>query len=175
MAPDPFADRVPSLSALGARFDHAAVAAPRLRDLLPLYSDVLGGTIQNGGDNQRVGYRALQLGYPDGSKIELMEPLTGSTFFDRFFARGGGLHHVTFKVDDIHAAIDGLAAVGLTPTSVYLDDELWREVFVHPHEASGVLVQLAQAAPGYPPPPGDLTVERVLAGHGERGNGVASP
>jgi methylmalonyl-CoA/ethylmalonyl-CoA epimerase len=175
MTPDPLADSTAALSALGARFDHAAVAAPRLRDLLPLYRDLLGGVIQNGGDNQRVGYRALQLGYTDGSRIELMEPLGGSTFFDRFFARGGGLHHVTFKVDDIRAAIDGLAAVGLTPTSVYLDDELWREVFVHPREGHGVLVQLAQTAPGYPPPPGQLTVEQVLAGRGENGNGVASP
>lgn len=175
MSPDPIADRFPTLSAVGARFDHAAVAAPRLRDLLPLYRDLLGGVIQNGGDNPRVGYRALQLGYADGSRLELMEPLAGSTFFDRFFARGGGLHHVTFKVDDIHAAIDGLAAVGFTPTSVYLDDELWQEVFVHPREASGVLVQLVEAAPGYPPPPVDLTVDQVLAGRGERGDGIASP
>jgi methylmalonyl-CoA/ethylmalonyl-CoA epimerase len=163
------------LTSIGARFDHTAVAAPRLRDLLPLYADLLGGRVVNGGDNQRVGYRALQLGYSDESRIELMEPLGGSTFFDSFFARGGGLHHVTFKVDDIHAAIDGAGRLGLTVVGVFLDDEEWKEAFLHPRAAHGVLVQFAQVAPGYPPPPGDLTIDQILAGHGERGNGIASP
>lgn len=60
-----------------------------------------------GGDNPRVGYRALQLAFPDDRRIELMEPHPGSAFFDRFFRRtgGGGMHHVTFMVDDIHRAL----------------------------------------------------------------------
>jgi methylmalonyl-CoA/ethylmalonyl-CoA epimerase len=158
-----------------AVFDHAAVAAPRIRDLLPLYVGVLGGRIVNGGDNQRVGYRALQLEFPDGSRIELMEPLAGSSFFDKFFKRGGGLHHVTFKVADIRAAIERMEAAGIPLTGAFLDDPNWREVFVHPREASGVLVQLAQAAPGYPPRPGNLTIDDVLAGRGATGTGEPSP
>lgn len=157
-----------------AVFDHTAVAARRLLDLLPFYRNLLGGKIANGGDNPRVGYRAMQLAYRDGSKIELMEPLPGSTFFDRFFARGGGLHHVTFKVADIGLAIDALEAGGWPTTGLFLDSDDWKEVFLHPRDASGVLVQLAQARPGYPPPPGDLTVEQVLAGRGECGNGIPS-
>jgi methylmalonyl-CoA/ethylmalonyl-CoA epimerase len=160
---------------LAAQLDHAAVAAPRIRELLPLYRDLLGGQLLNGGDNPRVGYRALQLEFPVGGRIELMEPLQGSTFFDRFFARGGGLHHVTFKVDDIQAAIDAVKEIGYTPTGVYLDSPDWREAFLHPREAAGVLVQLAQAAPGFPPPPGDMTVEDILAGHGADGDGIPSP
>src|SRR5205085_8797529 len=96
----------PVLEALDAVFDHVGVAAPRLRDLLPIYHDLLGGRFLQGGDNARVGYRALQLAYHDGTKIELLEPLDGSTFFDSFFRRtaGGGLHHVTFTVGDMPAA-----------------------------------------------------------------------
>jgi methylmalonyl-CoA/ethylmalonyl-CoA epimerase len=82
---------------IAAVFDHTAVAAPRIRDLLPIYLDLLGGTFVQGGDNPRVGYRALQLEYQSGGRIELMEPLLGSSFFDSFFARkGSGLHHITF-------------------------------------------------------------------------------
>jgi methylmalonyl-CoA/ethylmalonyl-CoA epimerase len=158
-----------------AQLDHAAVAAPSIRELLPLYRDLLGGRLLNGGDNPRVGYRALQLEFPAGGRMELMEPLQGSTFFDRFFARGGGLHHVTFKVDDIHAAIEAVKEIGYTPTGVYLDSPDWREAFLHPREAAGVLVQLAQAAPGFPPPPGDMTIEDILAGEGAYGDGVPSP
>ena len=156
-----------------ATFDHCAVAAPRLVDLLAVYKDILGGRFVVGGDNPRVGYRALQLGFPDGSRIELMEPLRGSTFFDRFFAKGGGLHHITFKVSDVATAITAMERAGFTPTAPFLDDESWREVFFHPRQASGVLVQLAQAGPGHVTEGGVL--EDVLAGRAARGNGEPSP
>ncbi|TMR05679.1 hypothetical protein ETD86_52985 [Nonomuraea turkmeniaca] len=82
------------LDGLEATFDHTAVAAPRIRDLLPIYRDLLGGRhLGGGGDNRAAGYRTLQLSYANGSKAELMEPLTGSTFFDSFFqlTRGRGV------------------------------------------------------------------------------------
>jgi len=164
------------LAPFHAVFDHAAVAARRIRDLLPIYQELVGGTFLEGGDNQRVGYRAVQLGFADGTRIELMEPLEGSHFFDSFFAtRGaGGLHHITFKVDDIEAAVAELERRGYSMTGMFLEDRCWREVFLHPREAYGTLVQLAQPDGSYPSPP-ELTLEGVLAGHGQRGNGTPSP
>jgi methylmalonyl-CoA/ethylmalonyl-CoA epimerase len=160
-------------AALGARFDHVAVAAPRIRDLLPLYQDLLGGVFAFGGDNARVGYRALQLRFPDDRRVELMEPLPGSTFFDRFFVRtkGGGVHHMTFLVPDIHAALAAVEAGGWTSTSVFLDNPAWREVFLHPRETGGTLVQLVQADKGVRQ---EQTLEGVLAGRGTSGTGTAS-
>jgi methylmalonyl-CoA/ethylmalonyl-CoA epimerase len=164
------------LQSCAAVFDHAAIAARRLRDLLPLYQDILGGEFLAGDDNQRVGYRALQLRYPDGTRIELMEPLAGSTFFDKFFAgRGEGLHHITFKVPDIHAALAVVERHQLPTFGVYLDDPHWKEVFVHPKNANGVLVQMAQGSPSATWGGEDQTLERLLAGNGRSGNGVPSP
>ncbi len=157
-------------------FDHAAIAARRLRDVLPLYQDILGGEFLAGDDNPRVGYRALQLRYPDGTRIELMEPLAGSTFFDKFFAgRGEGLHHITFKVPDIHAALAILEREGVDTFGVHLDDPAWQEVFIHPKVATGVLVQIAHAGPGATWGGEDQTLEKLLAGRGVRGNGIPSP
>lgn len=156
------------------RFDHVAVAAPRLRDLLPLYHGLLGGQVVVGGDNPMVGYRALQLAYQEDRRVELMEPLAGSTFFDRFFQRcgGGGMHHMTFLVPDIHAALRAVEGRGYTPASVFLDNPTWQEVFLHPKQASGTLIQLVQAAKG---PRTSLRIEDVLAGHGAGGTGIPSP
>ena len=164
------------LESFGAVFDHAAVAARRIRDLLPIYHELLGGSFLEGGDNMRVGYRAVQLGFSDGTHIELMEPLEGSHFFDGFFAsRGtGGLHHITFKVDDIESAVAALRRRGYSLTGLFLEDRFWREVFLHPRETYGTLVQLAQPEGPYPSPP-DLTLAAVLAGRGQRGNGAPSP
>lgn len=152
---------VPGLDAV---FDHACVAAPRIRELLPLYQDVLGGRFIGGWEVPRVGFRALQLQYGDGTRFELMEPLPGSTFLDSFFARGGGLHHVTFKVSDVLAAAAAVDAAGYTVTGLHLDDPAWQEVFVHPRSSHGVLVQLAWEAPDAVPDSGDQTLEGFLAG-----------
>ncbi len=167
----------PELEDLGAVFDHVGIAAARLRDLLPIYHELLGGRFVQGGDNPRVGYRALQLAYRDGTRVELLEPLKGSTFFDSFFRRtgGGGLHHVTFKVSDMQAAIDALRRRGYSLTGLHLEDAAWQEVFLHPREAHGALVQLAHAGVESYPQPAGLTLERLLAGEGQNGNGEPSP
>lgn len=164
------------LGELGVVFDHAAVAAPRMRDLLPVYRDLLGGRFLYGGDNSRVGFRWLQLRFRDDSKIELLEPLPGARFLDSFFQRtgGGGLHHVTFKVDDIDATMRQLQERGYRPHGVHLDDPSWLEVFMHPKETHGTLIQLVhEAEPAVVPP--DLTLDGVLSGGGEYGTGQLSP
>jgi methylmalonyl-CoA/ethylmalonyl-CoA epimerase len=163
------------LEGITARFDHACVAAPRIKDLLPLYQELLGGRFHQGGDNVRIGYRAIQLEYADGTRFELMEPLRGSTFLDSFFRRGGGLHHVTFKVDDVLAAAAAAEAAGMTVVGLYTDDPEWKEAFVHPRSAWGVLVQLAQPGPGIPRKAVGYGLEDVLAGRGTLGNGEPSP
>jgi len=161
---------------LGAVFDHVAMAARRIRELLPLYRDVLGGQFYLGGDNVVVGYRGVQLRFADGSKIELLEPLAGSDFLDSFFRRNplGGLHHVTFTVPSLAAALAALRGRGYSVHGESRSDPAWQEVFVHPREAHGALVQLAQPGPGHGPA-GGLTLDDVLAGHGSRGTGVSSP
>jgi methylmalonyl-CoA/ethylmalonyl-CoA epimerase len=159
---------------LGADYDHVAVAAPRIRDLLPLYADMLGGDFYTGGDNPRVGYRAVQLQLRNGGRVELMEPLSGHVFLDRFFQRtgGGGLHHITFKVPDIKAALAAAQRQGFTPTGVFLGNARWQELFLHPKETAGVLIQLVEA-PDFSP--AQTSLDQVLAGNGPNGTGVASP
>jgi methylmalonyl-CoA/ethylmalonyl-CoA epimerase len=157
-------------------FDHAAMAARRIRDLLPIYRDILGGTFYLGGDNPRVGYRAIQLQFQDRSKVELMEPLPGSTFFDSFFRRHpeGGLHHVTFKVASMQRALTVLRERGYHVYGESALDPTWHEVFLHPREAFGTLVQVAQPGPGHGPAT-TFGLDDVLAGRGSNGTGVPSP
>jgi methylmalonyl-CoA/ethylmalonyl-CoA epimerase len=163
-------------SCLDAIFDHAAVAARSIRQLLPLYRDALGGEFHLGGDNPRVGYRAVQLRFRDGSKIELMEPLAGSSFFDSFFRRNpnGGLHHVTFKVASMERALRVLRENGWSVHGESDADPDWYEVFLHPRDAFGTLVQIAQPGPGHGPDTG-FGLAELLAGHGNHGTGVPSP
>jgi len=165
---------------LGATFDHVAVAGPRIRDLLPLWQDTLGGRFVIGADNPEIGWRTVRLELGGITCVELIEPLPGSAFLDGFFRRhpAGGLHHVTFLVDDIRAAFDRLTIRGYEPFGA---GEQWFQLFVHPRNASGVLLQLMRrrtALPANAAGPAErprMTLEDVLAGRGYNGTGLASP
>jgi methylmalonyl-CoA/ethylmalonyl-CoA epimerase len=147
-----------------ATFDHAAHAAPSISDMLALYRDQLGGRFLYGGDNVRVGYRGVVLGYAGGGKVELLEPLPGSSFFDSFFARNplGGLHHLTFRVPDLATAVARAREAGFALVGENHDEPNWREVFVHPRAAHGVLVQLVQSPADFPRRDTGDTLDSVL-------------
>ena len=134
------------LDAVGARYDHTAVAGPSLAPMVTFYRDVLGGTFRYG-EVLPIGAVTAVFSLGDG-KIELMAPTPGSTFFDRFFAGNGGRggqHHITFAVDDIDAAVAVLDAHDVEHFGLVHDPTgFWSEVFVHPRSNGGVLVQLAQ-------------------------------
>jgi methylmalonyl-CoA epimerase len=135
-----------AMGAVGARYDHTAVAGPSLAPMVTFYRDVLGGTFRYG-EVLPIGAVTAVFSLGDG-KIELMAPTPGSTFFDRFFAGNagrGGQHHMTFAVDDIDAAVAVLDAHGVEHFGLAHDPTgFWSEVFVHPRSNGGVLVQLAQ-------------------------------
>ena len=118
-----------------------AVAVRSIRDALRLYRDALGGDVLMGGDQD--GWRWLQLRFPGGGKVELLEPLAEG-FLSRFLERRGeGLHHVTFKTDDIEGAIEHVRDQGYELVDVNLDGAAWKEAFLRPSGAHGTLVQLA--------------------------------
>ena len=124
--------------------DHVAVAVRSIKTALPLFRDALGGEYLMGNDQD--GWRWVQFRYPNGGKVELLEPLGGDGFLARFLERHGeGLHHVTFKTDDIRAAIAHVESLGYELVDVHLDDPHWKEAFLRPSGAHGTLIQIAQS------------------------------
>jgi methylmalonyl-CoA/ethylmalonyl-CoA epimerase len=139
-------------------FDHTAVAVHSIKEALKLYRDGLGGEYLMGGDQDT--WRWVQLRFPGGGKVELLEPL-GEGFLSRFLeSRGEGLHHVTFKTDDIEAAIDDLRDRGFELVDVSISDPHWKEAFLRPSKSHGTLVQIAQSSA-----PDDVTRERLRPGN----------
>ena len=125
--------------------DHVAVAVHAIKPALKLYREGLNGEYLMGGDEGKT-WRWLQLGYPNGGKVELLEPV-GDGFLSRFLdSRGEGLHHVTFKTDDIRAAIAQLEALGYELVDVRLSNPRWQEAFLRPSKAHGTLIQIAQSS-----------------------------
>jgi len=136
----------PVLASIGAHYDHTAVAGPSMAPLVAFYGDTLGGAFSHG---EVLPIGAVVMTYVlGGGRFELMAPTPGSTFFDRFLdstGGRGGVHHITFAVDDLDAAVAVLHARGIDTFGHVTDpDGIWSEVFVHPRSNGGVLVQLAQ-------------------------------
>jgi methylmalonyl-CoA/ethylmalonyl-CoA epimerase len=124
--------------------DHVAVAVRSIKSALPLYRDALGGEYLMGGDAAGT-WRWIQLRFPGGGKVELLEPL-GEGFLTRFLERyGEGLHHITFKTDDIGRAIQELESRGYELVDVEIDNPDWKEAFLRPSMAHGTLIQIAQS------------------------------
>jgi len=122
-------------------FDHVAVALRSIKPALKLYRDGLGGEYLMGADQGD--WRWLQLRYPGGGKVELLEPL-GEGFLTKFLdRRGEGLHHVTFKTDDIEAAIAHLRGLGFELVDVNISHPHWKEAFLRPSRSHGTLIQVA--------------------------------
>jgi methylmalonyl-CoA/ethylmalonyl-CoA epimerase len=127
-------------------FDHTAIAVRSIEAALPFYRDVLGGDPQELSERPEKGFRALTLRFPGGGGVELIEPLGESSFLHKFLdQRGEGVHHLTFMVADLHAAVAEARAAGLRVVDENYDDPAWQEAFVSPRSAHGTIVQLAQS------------------------------
>jgi methylmalonyl-CoA/ethylmalonyl-CoA epimerase len=153
--------------------DHLALGTPALSAGWELFADVLGGAWAYGGDSP--GYWWGQLEFASGPKIELLTPTGGpdAAFLDRFLAaRGAGPHHFNFLVSDIETALARIKAAGIDPVGVNLANPGWKEAFLHPRAAHGIVVQVAQqdgsptsAPPRELPEPGPPTRLDLIEHH----------
>jgi catechol 2,3-dioxygenase-like lactoylglutathione lyase family enzyme len=153
--------------------DHLAVGTPALSAGWDLFADVLGGAWAYGGDSP--GYWWGQLKFASGPKIELLTPTGGpdAAFLDRFLAaRGAGPHHFNFLVSDIETALARIKAAGIDPVGVNLANPHWKEAFLHPSAAHGIVIQVAQqdgsptsAPPRELPEPGPPTRLDLIEHH----------
>jgi methylmalonyl-CoA epimerase len=131
-----------------AVLDHIGIAVRDLPAALAFYRDALGLEVEAAEEvaSQRVRAHFVPVGE---SSLELLEATAPESPIAKYLdARGPGLHHITLRVDDIHAALAQLAARGakLIDPHPRPGAEGSLVAFVHPSSAHGVLVELKQAA-----------------------------
>jgi hypothetical protein len=146
----------------GIQLDHVAHAVPRWQDAWPRYAVELGADWSSGGPGR--GFAPGQLRFGNGARIEVLMPhaVELNDFLSRFLDRNGpGPHHLTFKVPDLASALESMRQAGFDPIGVDLSQPEWMEAFIHPKQATGVVVQLAEAPEAWmSPPPPDYPDER---------------
>lgn len=126
--------------------DHIAIAVPDLERAIRRFAEDFGITFKGTEDVEPA--KTTTAFFPiDGTQIELIHPLrdTGpvKTYLDK---RGGGLHHLCFRTDDIEADMKRLTALGYR----FLSDAPQpgahgtKVAFIHPKSTDGVLIELAE-------------------------------
>jgi catechol 2,3-dioxygenase-like lactoylglutathione lyase family enzyme len=126
-------------------FDHVAHAVPHWHDMWGRYAIDLGGAWRFHGYG--VGFAPAQLRFANEARIEVLMPYEeeNNDFLVRFLATNGpGSHHLTFKVPNLETAVGTARQAGFEPIGVRSDDPKWMEAFLHPKDATGILVQLAE-------------------------------
>lgn len=77
--------------------------------------------------------------------VELISSPDPENFVNRFIdKRGEGMHHITLQVEDLVEAVEYLESRGITVVDLNAENPAWKEAYIRPRDAFGVLIQLAE-------------------------------
>lgn len=126
--------------------DHIAIAVPDLEKAIKRFMEDFGLTYEGTEDVDAAKTTTAFFPLPETS-IELVHPLRGEGPIAKYLEKkGGGIHHLCFRSDDIHADVARLKEKGYQ----FLSDEPTvgahncLVIFIHPKSCDGVLIELNQ-------------------------------
>lgn len=131
-----------------SRLDHVSIAVSDYDRARRFFQDILGVIPGASGSDGRLNYFWEILSVGDLSRMELLRPTGTGGLLDKFLEKkSGGVHHLTFETSDIRAAKTRLEELGV-PYFGYTDRSPdWKELFIHPRDTFGVLIQIAEFRP----------------------------
>jgi len=141
------------------RIDHIAIAVRDLARAKDFFLNGLGGRelFSAPVPQQKFRWTTIELG--TSCFVELVDPLEEDGFVYRFLEkRGEGPHHITVQVDDIQETQRILEERGIPTFGHGEPFPAWKEMYIHPKDAFGTLIQFAEfnpldwIQPGYIPP-----------------------
>ena len=130
------------------RLNHVAIVVPDLAAAAELYKSSLGGKVTDPVPLPDHGVTTVFVELPN-TKIELLHPLGEDSPVQNFLDNNpsGGMHHVCYEVEDIHAAIAHLVEEGarvLGDGQPKTGAHGLPVVFLHPKDFCGTLVELEE-------------------------------
>jgi methylmalonyl-CoA/ethylmalonyl-CoA epimerase len=129
-----------------SRIDHISIAVKDQEKAEHFFHDILGAVAGTSMEDPKTRFfwRIFSLG--DLSRLEIISPTGEGSFLDGFLKdREAGVHHITLQTPDIRQAMNHLKAQGIPyfGYNEYLSG-IWKEIFIHPRHAFGVLIQIAE-------------------------------
>jgi methylmalonyl-CoA/ethylmalonyl-CoA epimerase len=130
------------------RLNHVAIATRDIAGAAAVYRQTLGALVSDPVPQPDHGVTTVFVDLPN-TKIELLEPLGANSPIAKFLEKNpsGGMHHICYEVDDIHAAVAQMKARGATITGTgepKIGAHGKLVVFLHPRDFVGTLIELEQ-------------------------------
>lgn len=127
------------------RIDHVALAVRDHEKALQFFTGLLGAVPGSSAEDGTMRYSWKIMSIGDLSRFELVAPTGKGSFLDGFLKnREGGIHHVTMQTPDIYRARAILEEKGIPYFGFNDMGPVWKELFIHPRDAFGVLIQIAE-------------------------------
>lgn len=129
------------------RIDHIGVAVSDKGAATRFLEEVLGARKvldeQWNYRGQSFSWTYFELG--DQGRVELVSSPDPENFINRYIDKHGeGFHHLTIQVEDLMEAIEYLEEIGIRVLDVNTEHPEWKEAFISPRDAFGMLIQLAE-------------------------------
>ena len=126
------------------QFDHFGLVVKDTHETMTMFSQFFGFAIEEFQSFPDQGFQSTML--KKGSvRIELIEALGEDGIIQRFIQKKGyGLHHVSFRVDDLEEEVSALGEKGagfINDVPAVITD-FSKICFVHPASTAGVLLEL---------------------------------
>lgn len=132
-----------------SRIDHVSIAVRDYDKAEKFFRTILGGIPGAAAEDPVTKYFWQLFSLGDLSRLELIKATAAGSFLDSFLSeREGGVHHITLQTPDIAATRRILEQQGI-PYFGYNEyiGSYWKELFIHPRHAFGVLIQIAEFHP----------------------------
>ncbi len=130
------------------RIDHVAIAVSDYKAAYDFFSKILGAVPGSHASHDNMKYLWQNMSLGDLTRLELLTPTGSGSFLDNFLKdKKGGVHHITLQTPDIHIARETLEKNKIPFFGFKEYGDIWKELFIHPRDAFGVLIQIAEFTP----------------------------
>jgi methylmalonyl-CoA/ethylmalonyl-CoA epimerase len=129
-----------------SRIDHVSIAVKDQKKAEHFFRNILGAIPGAGASDPATKFFWQLFSLGDLSRLEIISPTGEGSFLDGFLEdKEGGVHHITLQTPDLRKAMVHLEAQGI-PFFGYNEypGGVWKEIFIHPRHAFGVLIQIAE-------------------------------
>jgi len=127
------------------RIDHVSLAVKDYEGAVEFYTKILGAISQYNGTDNNLKYYWETFALGDLSRLEIIKPTGKGSFLENFLdKRGNGIHHLVLQTPNIEMAKKVLENNNIPYFGFNNYGDAWKELFVHPKDAFGVLLQIAE-------------------------------
>jgi len=132
-----------------SRIDHVSLAVKDYEKAQNFFVALFGAVPGAFADDEHLKYHWRIFSLGDLSRLELLKSTGDGSFLENFYRRNphGGVHHITLETPDIGHVKSVLEKKDI-PFFGYAEyGDVWKELFIHPRDAFGVLIQVAEFRP----------------------------